>query len=130
MPKGTSQVRLESNIIVESVAIVAQMTVSLPLHLPRCLGWCHADLPRSVGRPFSAANFPGHCFGPIPASGSFASSAFAVPPSDSFGSLPASADYIQLHRGDAKLLFESLNYIRLAAGRILEGILENQIQHE
>lgn len=40
----------------------------------------------------------------------------------------AAADYIQLYRGDAKLLFESLNYIRLAAGRILEGILEDQIQ--
>jgi hypothetical protein len=42
----------------------------------------------------------------------------------------ASADYIQLHRGDAKLLFENLNYIRLAAGRILEGILEDQKQPE
>ena len=42
----------------------------------------------------------------------------------------ASADYIQLHHGDAKLLFESLNYIRLAAGRILEGILEDQEQPE
>jgi hypothetical protein len=39
---------------------------------------------------------------------------------------PAAADYIQLHRGDAKLLLESLNYVRLAAGRILDGILENQ----
>jgi hypothetical protein len=38
----------------------------------------------------------------------------------------AARDYIQLHRGDAKLLLESLNYIRLAAGRILLGILENQ----
>jgi hypothetical protein len=28
---------------------------------------------------------------------------------------------MQLHRGDAKLLVESLNYIRLAVGRILEG---------
>jgi hypothetical protein len=36
----------------------------------------------------------------------------------------AAADYIQLHRGDAKLLLESLNYIRLAAGRILDGIGE------
>jgi hypothetical protein len=42
----------------------------------------------------------------------------------------ASAEYIQLHRGDAKLLFESLNYIRLAAGRILEGILVDQSQPE
>jgi antirestriction protein ArdC len=42
----------------------------------------------------------------------------------------ASADYIQLYRGDAKLLFESLNYIRMAAERILEGILEGQIQPE
>ncbi len=38
----------------------------------------------------------------------------------------AAADYIQLYRGDAKLLLESLNYIRLAAGRILEAILESQ----
>lgn len=38
----------------------------------------------------------------------------------------AAADYIQLHRGDARLLLESLNYIRLAAGRILDGILEGQ----
>jgi hypothetical protein len=37
----------------------------------------------------------------------------------------AAADYIQLYRGDAKLLLESLNYVRLAAGRILDGILEN-----
>jgi hypothetical protein len=38
----------------------------------------------------------------------------------------AAADYIQLNRGDANLLLESLNYIRLAAGRILDGILEDQ----
>ena len=38
----------------------------------------------------------------------------------------AAADYIQLHRGDSKLLLESLNFIRLAASRILDGILENQ----
>jgi hypothetical protein len=35
-----------------------------------------------------------------------------------------------LHRGDAKLLLESLNYIRLAAGRILDGILEDRILPE
>ena len=34
----------------------------------------------SAGRPFSAAHFLGHCFGLIPASVSFASSAFPVPP--------------------------------------------------
>jgi predicted Zn-dependent protease len=38
----------------------------------------------------------------------------------------AAQDYIQLHRGDAKLLLESLCYIRLAAGRILDGILGDQ----
>jgi hypothetical protein len=38
----------------------------------------------------------------------------------------AATDYIQLHRGDSKLLIESLNFIRLASGRILEGIVENQ----
>jgi antirestriction protein ArdC len=38
----------------------------------------------------------------------------------------AAADYIQLHRGDSTLLLESLNFIRLAASRVLDGILENQ----
>ena len=33
-----------------------------------------------VRRPFSATHFPGHCFGLIPASCSFTSSAFPVPP--------------------------------------------------
>jgi hypothetical protein len=33
---------------------------------------------------FSAPPFPGHCFGLIPAPGSFATSAFPVPPRDSF----------------------------------------------
>jgi len=37
----------------------------------------------------------------------------------------AAADYIQLHRGDAELLLESLNYVCLAASRILDGILED-----
>ena len=37
---------------------------------------------------FFAAAFLGHGFGIIPAPGSFASSAFPVPPSESFGSLP------------------------------------------
>jgi single stranded DNA-binding protein len=39
------------------VVIVAQLTFSLPLHLPRYLGCWHADLPSSVGQPFSAAHF-------------------------------------------------------------------------
>jgi len=38
--------------------------------------------------PFSAAPFLGHGFGIIPAPGSFAPSAFPVPPSEPFGSLP------------------------------------------
>jgi hypothetical protein len=37
-------------------------------------------LPSSVRHSFSATHFPGHCFRLIPASGSFASSAFPVPP--------------------------------------------------
>src|SRR4029077_18557883 len=37
-------------------------------------------LPSSVGKPFSDAHFSGHCFRLIPASCSFASSAFPVPP--------------------------------------------------
>jgi len=49
----------ESSTSFESVVIVAQLTFSLPLHLPRRLGWCHADLPSSVGQPFSAAHFFG-----------------------------------------------------------------------
>ena len=36
----------------------------------------------------------------------------------------ASQDYIQLHHGDSKLLMESLHYIRLAASRILTGIMD------
>ncbi len=36
----------------------------------------------------------------------------------------AAQDYIQLHQGDSKLLIESLHYVRLAASRILAGILE------
>jgi hypothetical protein len=36
----------------------------------------------------------------------------------------ASQDYIQLHHGDSKLLMQSLNYVRLAASRILTGTME------
>ncbi len=52
-----TQEPLESSTIFESVVIVAQLAFSLPLHLPKCLGWYHADLPTSVGQPFSAAHF-------------------------------------------------------------------------
>jgi hypothetical protein len=52
-----TQEPLESSTIFESVVIVAQLTFSLPLHLRRCLGWGHADLPSSVAQPFSAAHF-------------------------------------------------------------------------
>lgn len=38
--------------------------------------------------PFSAAYFPGHGFGLIPAPGSFTASAFPVPPQNPSGSLP------------------------------------------
>jgi hypothetical protein len=43
-----------------------------------------------AGKPafFLPLIFLGHCFGPIPASCSFAASAFPVPPSTSLGSLP------------------------------------------
>src|SRR6267154_1096454 len=37
-------------------------------------------LVKSSRPPFSAVHFPGHCFGLIPGPGSFASSAFPVPP--------------------------------------------------
>ena len=67
-----TQEPLESSTIFESAVIVAQLTFSLPLHLPKRIGWYHANLASSVGQPFSAAHFPGHCFGPIPAPGSFA----------------------------------------------------------
>src|SRR5579859_1621832 len=39
-------------------------------------------------KPFSAGHFLGHCFGLIPAPGSFAASAFLVPLLKSLGSLP------------------------------------------
>src|SRR5882762_197204 len=59
---------------------MTRLVVSVPLYLLTCLGRYRTDLPSSAGRPFSATHFLGHCFGLIPASGSFASSAFPVPP--------------------------------------------------
>jgi len=50
------------------------------LYLLTCLDRYRTDLASSAGRPFSATHFLGHCFGLIPASGSFAASAFPVPP--------------------------------------------------
>ena len=64
----------------ELVAIVTRLIFSVPLYVLTCLGRYRTDLPSSAGRPFSATHFLGHCFGLIPASGSFASSAFPVPP--------------------------------------------------
>jgi hypothetical protein len=37
--RSPSLERLESSTIFESVVIVAQLTFSLPLHLPKSLGW-------------------------------------------------------------------------------------------
>src|SRR5437868_3245647 len=37
-----TQEPLESSTIFESAVIVAHLTLSLPLHLPRCLGWYHS----------------------------------------------------------------------------------------
>src|SRR5258706_1398027 len=48
--------------------------------LPGHIGRYRTDLPSSVRHSFSAAHFPGHCFGLIPAPSSFASSAFTAPP--------------------------------------------------
>jgi hypothetical protein len=83
-PPGSShrktQVPLESSTIVEPEAIVTRLVFSVPLYLLTCLGRYRTDLPSSAGRPFSATHFLGHCFGLIPASGSFAASAFPVPP--------------------------------------------------
>src|SRR6266850_852693 len=67
--------------IVEPVAIVTRLIFSVPLYLLTWLGRYLTDLPSSVSQPFSATHFLGHCFGLIPASGSFAASAFPVPPS-------------------------------------------------
>src|SRR6516225_9988388 len=50
---------------------------ALPAHTARPIPH---HLPSSVGQPFSATHFSGHSFRPIPASGSFAASAFPVPP--------------------------------------------------
>src|SRR5882724_165641 len=55
---------------------------SVPLCLLTCLGRYRTDLPSSAVHLFSATHFLGHCFGLIPASCSFASSAFPVPPLD------------------------------------------------
>ena len=64
----------------ELVAIVTRLIFSVPLYVLTCLGRYRTDLLSSAGRPFSATHFLGHCFGLIPASGSFASSTFPVPP--------------------------------------------------
>ena len=53
---------------------------AVSLYLLTCLGRYRTDLLSSAGHPFSATHFLGHCFGLIPASCSFASSAFPVPP--------------------------------------------------
>src|SRR5258708_20494542 len=78
--RSPSQEPLESSTIVEPVAIVTRLVFSVPLYPLTCLGRYRTDLPSSAGRPFSATHFLGHCFGLIPASCSFASSAFPVPP--------------------------------------------------
>jgi hypothetical protein len=65
---------------VEPVAIVTRLVFSVPLYLLTCLGRYRTDLLSSAGQPFSAAHFSGHCFRLIPASCSFAASAFPVPP--------------------------------------------------
>src|SRR5439155_25143827 len=78
--RSPSQVPLESSTIVEPVAIMTRLVFSVPLYLLTCLGRYRTDLLSSAGRPFSATHFLGHCFGLIPASGSFPSSAFPVPP--------------------------------------------------
>jgi len=84
--RSPSQEPLESSTIVEPLAIVTRLSV--PHYLLTCLGRYRTDLPSSAGRPFSATHFLGHCFGLIPASCSFAASAFPVPPSTALGSLP------------------------------------------
>src|SRR5260221_10234515 len=61
---------------------------SVPLYLLTCPGRYRTDLPGSAGRPFSATHFLGHCFRLIPASCSFASSAFPVPPLHTIGFPP------------------------------------------
>src|SRR5258705_12883032 len=77
--RSPSQEPLESSTIVEPAAIVTRLVFSVPLYLFTCLGRYRTDVPSSAGRPFSATHFLGHCFGLIPASCSFASSAFPVP---------------------------------------------------
>jgi hypothetical protein len=54
---------LNRDTIFEPVVIVAELTFSLPLYLPTCLGWYCADVPSSVGQPFSAVHFLGTASG-------------------------------------------------------------------
>ena len=75
-----TQEPLESSTIFEPVVTVTRLVFSVPLYLLTWLRLYRIDLPSSVGQPFSAAYFSGHCFRLIPASGSFAASAFPVPP--------------------------------------------------
>src|SRR5258705_13771007 len=86
--RSPSQEPLESSTIVEPAAIVTRLVFSVPVYLFTCLGRYRTDVPSSPGRPFSATHFLGHCFGLIPASCSFASSAFPVPPLHTIGFPP------------------------------------------
>src|SRR5579859_529836 len=78
--RSPSQEPFESSTIAEPVVIAARLISSVPSYLFTSLGRYHTDLPSSVGHPYSAAHFSGHCFRLIPASSSFPASAFPVPP--------------------------------------------------
>jgi len=65
---------------VDPVAIMTRLILSVPL-LPAYIARPMPYQPPQFSRPpFSAAHFPGHCFGRIPAPGTFTASAFPVPP--------------------------------------------------
>jgi hypothetical protein len=83
-----TQEPLESSAIVGAVANVARLIFSVPLCLLTELGRHRTDLSGSAGQHFSAGHFSGHRFRLIPASGSFAVSAFTAPHHIQHGSLP------------------------------------------
>ena len=62
----------------DAIALSVENLRGSPYRAPNsCTGTLSSS---SISPLFLPLHFPGHCFGPIPAPGTFASSAFPVPP--------------------------------------------------
>jgi len=91
-----TQEPLESSAMVGTVAIVTRL-----VFLFRFACSHSSPDPGSIGQPFSAADFSGHCFRLVPASCSFAASAFAFPHVQLIGFLGKDPDKRQVRDNGA-----------------------------